>query len=224
MPSSPLLRGLGCVLLRNLIGLHLPLERGRGVSFSRNLIGLHLPLLRGVGVCSSQKPYRSSSPRLFLIINFSPKTRQQKTVNKICHTQWKGDKEGYTFLHVKIPMNRKQPESIIPGLTQQELAMLIGVSRSLVSHWQAGRRSLPEYARRTWWNYWTGTGLQVIKILKSHIRMTQTISRKLPVWKKNVKAAAPAAGGALKQELRLWKKPTAKAWRCCLPGSHAGRR
>ena len=46
-------------------------------------------------------------------------------------------------------MNRKQPESIIPGLTQQELAMLIGVSRSLVSHWQAGRRSLPEYARRT---------------------------------------------------------------------------
>ena len=46
-------------------------------------------------------------------------------------------------------MSRKQPESIIPGLTQQELARLIGVSRSLVSHWQAGRRSLPEYARRT---------------------------------------------------------------------------
>jgi transcriptional regulator with XRE-family HTH domain len=46
-------------------------------------------------------------------------------------------------------MNRKQPESIIPSLTQQELAILIGVSRSLVSHWQAGRRSLPEYARRT---------------------------------------------------------------------------
>ena len=28
-----------------------------------------------------------------------------------------------------------------------------------------------------WWNYWTGTGLRVIKILKSHNRMTQTISR-----------------------------------------------
>ena len=46
-------------------------------------------------------------------------------------------------------MKRKPSATIIPGLSNQTLAMMLGVSRSLVSHWQAGRRSLPEYARRS---------------------------------------------------------------------------
>ena len=43
-------------------------------------------------------------------------------------------------------MKRYKKLSVLPGLSGQALADLLGVSRSLISHWQAGRRHLPAKA------------------------------------------------------------------------------